>query len=210
MGNIFDRYCRRYDAWYYSHQKAYLSELRAVRELFPSRGKGLEIGVGTGRFAASLGIQMGIDPSRKMIEVASARGVDARLGCGEALPFEDASFDHVALIHSLCFVKKPYRVLTEARRVLKEKGTLLVGIIPRDSFLGAAYQKKKGIFYRNARFLTVFELLHKLAVLKFADFKFRETLFCLPDRMKRVECPKEGFAKGGFVVMSCRKKQKMD
>ncbi|MFA5167344.1 MAG: class I SAM-dependent methyltransferase [Candidatus Omnitrophota bacterium] len=205
MENIFDKFYKHYDAWYDRNRNAYLSELRAVRKFLPKEGKGLEIGVGTGRFAAPLGIKTGVDPSKKMIEIARLRGVDARLGRGESLPFQNSSFNYVVLIITLCFVKKPFRVLAEARRVLKRNGVLLVGIIPKDSFLGKAYQKKGSIFYKNARFFSMFELVHKLAVLKFVDFEFCETLFQLPDRIARIENPKKGFGKGGFVVVACRK-----
>jgi len=59
--NIFDRYYKRYDNWYEKNKFAYLSELKTVRKVLPRKGKGLEIGVGTGRFAAALGISTGID-----------------------------------------------------------------------------------------------------------------------------------------------------
>jgi ubiquinone/menaquinone biosynthesis C-methylase UbiE len=206
MKNIFDRFYERYDAWYDRNKKVYLSELRAVRKLLPKKGKGLEIGVGTGRFAAPLGIKTGIDPSKRMVQIARSRGIDARLGRGESLPFKNSSFNYAVLIVTLCFVKKPYRVLAEAHRVLKKNGVLLVGIVPKDSFLGKAYQKKGSIFYKNARFFSVFEVMHKLATLGFADFEFCETLFRSPDRIVRVENPKQGFGNGGFVVVACRKK----
>jgi ubiquinone/menaquinone biosynthesis C-methylase UbiE len=141
-----------------------------------------------------------------MIEIARTRGVDARLGRGESLPFKNSSFDYAVLIITLCFAKQPYRVLAEAHRVLKKNGVLLVGIIPKDSSLGKTYQKKDSIFYRNARFFSVFELIHKLAVLKFHDFEFCETLFRLPNKITRPESPRKGFGKGGFVVVACRKK----
>jgi ubiquinone/menaquinone biosynthesis C-methylase UbiE len=205
MKKAFDEFYKHYDAWYVRNRNAYLSELKAVRKFLPKEGQGLEIGVGTGRFAAPLGIKTGVDPSKKMIEIARLRGVDARLGRGESLPFKNSSFDYAVLIITLCFVKKPFRVLAEARRVLKKSGILLVGIIPRDSFLGKAYREKGGIFYEAARFFSVHELVHKLAVLKFVDFKFCETLFQLPDKIARIENPKEGFGEGGFVVVSCRK-----
>ena len=70
MSNIFDRYYKRYDAWYNKNKFAYLSELEAIKELLPKKGKGLEIGVGTARFAAPLGITTGVDPSENMLKIA--------------------------------------------------------------------------------------------------------------------------------------------
>ena len=41
----------------------------------PWRGLGLEIGVGTGRFAGPLGIEIGIDPSMTMLTYSIKRNV---------------------------------------------------------------------------------------------------------------------------------------
>ncbi len=53
----FDTYPDRYDDWFDRHPAAYQSELAVVGELWPEEGVGLEIGVGTGRFAEPLGIR---------------------------------------------------------------------------------------------------------------------------------------------------------
>lgn len=83
---------RRYDGWFASHQAAYLSELLAVRAMLPWQGNGLEIGAGTGRFAAPLGVSFGIDPAMPTLDYARERGVSVASGIGEALPFSDAQF----------------------------------------------------------------------------------------------------------------------
>jgi len=79
--NIFDKFYKKYDAWYERNKFAYLSELEAIKKVLPKKGKGLEIGVGTARFAKPLGIKYGIDPSKKMLEIAKKR--DVKLGYGE-------------------------------------------------------------------------------------------------------------------------------
>jgi len=48
-----------YDDWFSRTPFAYASELQAVRMLLPRRGTGVEIGVGTGRFAGEIGIPLG-------------------------------------------------------------------------------------------------------------------------------------------------------
>jgi len=204
--NIFERYCKKYDAWYDKHKFAYLSELEALRKVLPKKGKGLEIGVGTGRFAAPLGIKYGIDPSRKMLEIAKKRGVKVRLGSGEKLYFKNSSFDYVAIIITLCFIKDPIKVLGEARRVLKKNGKIISGIIDKDSFLGKFYQKKKSIFYKQARFFSVKEATRLLRETGFIKFSYYQTLFKLPDKIDSIEKPKRGFSKGGFVVISGEKR----
>ncbi|MCK4520157.1 MAG: class I SAM-dependent methyltransferase [Candidatus Omnitrophica bacterium] len=202
--NIFNRYYKKYDAWYEKNKFAYLSELEAIREVLPKEGKGLEVGVGTGRFAHALGIAMGIDPSRNMIDIAARRGVTVRWGFGEDLPFFEGTFDYAAIIITLCFVQNPLKVLQESRRVLKKNGKLIVGIIDKDSFLGEFYQRKKSLFYKQANFFSIKEVTDLLKVAGFNRFSFLQTIFQLPDKMKSIEKPQKGFGKGGFVVIDAQ------
>jgi hypothetical protein len=69
-----DRYPDRYEAWFDKHRQAYLAEVRAVRDLMPAADLGVEIGVGTGRFAALPGIRIGVDPFLAMVQTARKRG----------------------------------------------------------------------------------------------------------------------------------------
>jgi ubiquinone/menaquinone biosynthesis C-methylase UbiE len=48
---VFDKYFKEYDEWYEKNKLAYLSEVAALKKVIPKGKKGLEIGVGTGRFA---------------------------------------------------------------------------------------------------------------------------------------------------------------
>ncbi len=204
--NIFDKYYKRYDAWYDRNKFAYLSELRAIREVLPKWGKGLEIGVGTGRFAGALGIKFGIDPSKDMLKFAGHRGINVRLGFGERLPFKNATFDYVAIIITLCFVQNPRKVLKEAGRVLKKNGKIIIGIVDRDSFLGKYYQRKKSVFYKQANFFNVKEVTDLLENAGFSKFLYHQTLSKLPGKIKSVQKPQEDFGKGGFVVIRAEKR----
>ena len=65
----FDSQVDRYEGWFEKNSLAYESQVEAVRSVLPS-GNGVEIGVGTGRFAVPLGIKLGVDPSEAMREVA--------------------------------------------------------------------------------------------------------------------------------------------
>jgi len=51
--------------------------------------KGLEVGVGTGRLASKLGVGVGLDPSRNMLELSRRRDIMAVQGVAEKLPFQD-------------------------------------------------------------------------------------------------------------------------
>ena len=205
MKSVFDRYYKRYDSWYDKNKFAYLSELEVIKKVLPKKGKGLEIGVGTGRFAAPLGIKYGIDPSKRMLEIAKKRGVDVRLGYGEKLPFKNSTFDYVAIIITLCFVRDPVRVLSEARRVLRKNGKIIIGIIDKESFLGKFYQRKKSVFYKQADFFGIQELADLLKIIGFNRISYYQTIYKLPDKINSIQKVKKGFGSGGFVVISAYK-----
>jgi len=103
---IFDIYSKEYDQWYEENKFAYLSELEALKKVVPKKGKGLEIGVGTGRFAQPLGVTFGIDPSKKMLEIAKKRGIKTSVGKGENLPFTDNEFDYVLIVITIYVLLK--------------------------------------------------------------------------------------------------------
>ena len=207
MSTVFDKYYKRYDVWYDKNKFVYLSEIETIKKVLPKEAKGLEIGVGTGRFAAPLGITIGIDPSTAMIHIAEQRGVNVRRGLGENLPFFEDTFNYVAIIITICFVKNPLRVLQEAYRVLVNNGKLIVGIIDKDSFLGRYYQKKKSMFYKEANFLSVRELTKLLEKGGFENLEYYQTIFKLPDEINSIQKPQKGFGKGGFVVITSEKRR---
>ncbi|KKR96546.1 MAG: Methyltransferase type 11 [Candidatus Uhrbacteria bacterium GW2011_GWF2_41_16] len=205
MSNVFDRYWKEYDAWYDKHKFAYLSELAAIKKVLPKKGKGLEIGIGTGRFAALLGIQYGIDPSANMVRIAKKRKVNARVGYGQKLPYRDSAFDYVAIINTLCFVKNPEQVLRESWRVLKKNGKIIVGIIDKNNFLGKFYKRKKSIFYKRVNFFSCHDMFNLLKLQRFNHPISYQTIFDFPVNMASIQKPKKGYGEGGFVVFSARK-----
>ncbi|MDD5109323.1 MAG: class I SAM-dependent methyltransferase [Candidatus Omnitrophica bacterium] len=206
MSDAFDKHYKKYDAWYDKHKFAFLSELGAIRKVLPQNEKGLEIGVGTGRFASRLGIKYGVDPSENMLKIARKRGIDVHRTQGERLPFDSSTLDYITIIITLCFVKDPVEVLIEAKRVLKKRGKIIIGIIDKDSFLGRFYQGEKSLFYKQAHFFGVKEVTNLLKMSGFGRVSYYQTIYKMPDKMNSVEKPKKGFGKGGFVVLSAKKK----
>lgn len=202
--NVFDRYVLEYDRWYEKHKGVYLSELKALQSALSRGDKGLEIGVGTGRFAVPLGVKFGVDLSPSMAEFSRKRGIEVVIAQGEALPFRDNIFDFVLIVATLCFFKEPYKAIVEAKRVLKKGGKIVVGFIDRESFLGRIYleKKKDSLFFREAKFFSVHEVTSLLKQASFKKLSFFQTLFSPLDEINGVQIVKEGAGEGGFVVIS--------
>ena len=111
--------------------------LAAVREASPARI--LEVGCGEGEFSARLAAELGddvvaLDQSARMVELARVRGVDARVGDVQELPFADGSFDVAVAAWMLYHVPQLDRALRELARVLVPGGRL-VAITNRQNHL---------------------------------------------------------------------------
>ena len=149
----FENRADEYDAWYERHRLAYRSELRALRRLVGRPGRALEVGVGTGRFAAPLGVAFGVDPAGAMLRRARERDVAVVRAVGEELPVGADSLDLVLVALTLCFFDAPDRALIEARRVLRPDGRLVLGFLDPTSPPGRRYREEsRGPFYEGARF----------------------------------------------------------
>ncbi len=153
---VFERYWRRYDDWYDRNREIFRREVEALRGVLGNFERGLEVGVGTGRFAVELGIEYGIDVSLSMLKVAKERGVEVIRGDAKYLPFKRV-FDAVFFIFTLCFLDDPLRALKSARDVLVDGGRIVVCTIPKESKLAREYMEKDSPFYRVAKFYTVDE-----------------------------------------------------
>ncbi len=204
----FNKNVDQYEQWFIDHPLAYVSELHALRELLPALGSGVEIGIGTGRFAAPFGIKKGIEPSQAMAELAKKKGIDVITGVAEKLPFKDREFDYALMVTTVCFLDDMDLAFHEACRVLKQKGSFVIGFVDRDSPLGKEYlkRKNKSVFYKDATFYPVDEIVTHLEQAGFEQFEFRQTLFKPLDQMEGVEPVKKGYGQGSFVVVRGVKK----
>ena len=203
----FEKFTKRYDEWFEKHKYAYLSELNALKKALPPFKKGVEVGVGTGRFAKPLGIQYGVEPSEKMAEIARKRGIKVVNRVAENLPFCDESFDLVLMVTTICFVDDLEKSFKEAYRVLKKGGYILIGFIDKNSPLGNYYQqiKEKNPFYKDAVFYSTEEILDMLKKVGFKNFKIYQTIFHKLDEINSIEPVKEGYGEGSFVVILAQK-----
>jgi 2-polyprenyl-6-hydroxyphenyl methylase/3-demethylubiquinone-9 3-methyltransferase len=119
----------------------YLRDAVAAHGLDPSQSTALDVGCGGGLMAedvARMGFRVtGVDPSAGSLEVAREHARQSGLeieyveGVGEALPFEDASFDLVYCCDVLEHVDDVPAVLAESRRVLRPGGLFVYDTINR-------------------------------------------------------------------------------
>jgi len=203
----FEAHSERYEAWFARHEAAYLSELLAVRAFLPWSGRGLEIGVGSARFAAPLGVQVGVDASPAMLDLAAARGVEVVAGTAEQLPFPPACFDYALVVTTICFVDSPARMMAEAHRVLKPEGSLVIGFIDRDSPLGRDYlaHQTESVFYREATFYSAGDVEQLLGEAGFTIRPWGQTLSRSLAETREIEPLQPGRGRCSFVVVSACK-----
>ena len=195
----FEDFSEEYDEWFVRNNDKYEAELRALRYFIPANCNGLEVGVGSGKFAAPLGIKTGVEPSHKMADKARKLGIHVLPGIAEDLPILDSTFDFVLMVTTICFVDDLKKSFQEAFRVLKKEGLIVIGFIDKDSELGKVYRanKDKSHFYKIAEFFSTQEVLACLSKAGFGNFETKQTIFPGKDT-QRIE---NGFGTGSFVVI---------
>ncbi len=200
---MFD--AKEYDEWYEKHRDLYNAELNALRDVvkkYPSPK--LEIGVGTGRFAAPLRIEYGIDIDESMLKFAEQRGIKVIKAPAEKLPFPDRYFYMVLVCTTLPFLQDARKAMAEAHRVLRDDGGIVIAFIPADSYFGRKYRKYADdgdIRFRDAHFYTIDEVEHLLENMFYIVW-IRSTLIGNPPSLNTVE----GYIpEASFVVVEGRK-----
>ncbi len=209
--SLFDEGAEQYDLWFESPEgkPIFETEKHCLRGLLQT-GKGLwlEVGVGSGRFASSLGMSEGVDPSSGMLTIAVGRNIHAVRGMGEDLPYQDGTFGGVLMVTTLCFLIDPKRTLSECHRVLRPRATLLLGIVPAESKWGQLYTAKSQAghpLYSHAKFYTCKQVI---CICAERGFGFEKALCCLKSAPDEEPMPnlEEGIdERAGFVAMRFRR-----
>ncbi len=202
---VFEDYAEEYDSWYSRNPVVFENEVKAIKTL-NLKGRGLEVGVGSGVFAARLKVEVGLDPARNMLLLARKRGVEVVRAVGEAMPFKDGCFDYVLMVVTLCFLERVKEVLREVWRVLKRKGIFCNCIVPLNSRWGRFYSRRKdSVFYRFARFYTVEEAKRLMEHSGFKVTGYSATLSFGPLDPPKPEEPIGEYRGRGFVCLKAVK-----
>ncbi len=228
----FDEYAEEYDAWFLRNRQVLESEVLLLRHFLGSPGKAVSVGCGSGLFEHILRTEHGIDirhgvePASGMAQIAEKRGMKVKSGNAEALPFEDEEFDTVILNGTPGYVDDLRQAFSEAARVLKPGGAIVVADVPAESSYGLLYQLAtvKGTwddpylsslapphpypieFAAVARWRTTAEKLELLTAVGFVNLECAQTLTVHPKFSNdRVEQPVEGHERGDYVAIRGRK-----
>lgn len=140
----------------------------------------LDVGCGVGSYLVGLSkegrVNYGVDPLWetslvKAHKKADSEEVDIYLfrAFGEYLPFKDEVFDEVLCVSTLQHVNDQYKTLQEIKRVLKQKGLLLVSVpqtIRKSSF------KRLGVYTMHLNLKILNNMLNE------CGFKVIETKGC--------------------------------
>ena len=164
------------DAWYERNQKAVSKTdfsvdpvATAVVELANMQAAGerlqvLEIGCGEGRrlawLSGTLGLDVfGLEPSALAVEQACARGVKAKRGTADSLPFENAAFDIVifGFCLYLCDRQDLFRISQEADRVLKPDSWLVINDFFAPTPIKRTYHHRPGIYSYKMDYRALFD-----------------------------------------------------
>ncbi|WP_324781116.1 class I SAM-dependent methyltransferase [Thiobacillus sedimenti] len=204
-----------YDAWYATPRGRWIGNTEyalAMRGLAARPGSTLlDVGCGTGWFtrrAAADGLlATGLDRDPRALDFAHSHG-GAACGWAEgdatALPFGDASFDHVMSIAALCFVEDEPRAVAEIVRVARR--SFAIGWLNRASLLYRQKGRAGGSgTYRGARWHTAGELRAFFAGLPVRALRVRSAVF-LPSGTalaRRLEAAiPDALPWGGMLIVS--------
>lgn len=198
----FEKHSEEYEAWFDTYPEIYEAEIKTIEKLLLPFEKGIEIGIGSGRFALPLGIKKGIEPSQEMARIARSKGLEVREGCAEKLPLEDAGYDFVLMVTTICFVDDALQSLKEIYRILKPGGFVIIGFVDKDSDLGKLYEKNRAEsrFYKEATFYTTEEVISLLEKAGFGAIRSFQTLFGKTLEDVKTEI-KEGSDEGAFIAI---------
>lgn len=170
--SLFNQLADTYDAWYETERGQAIWRLEAECALSLYRPQPgdlvIDIGCGSGIFSRlwlELGARLvGIDESSEMLSIAQKKDDQGlyRVMDMHELDYPDDYFDAAVSSFALEFTKDPAKVVSEARRVVKPGGSVLIGTISSEGAYGKDYiaRGEQGHpIYSNASFHSLNDIL---------------------------------------------------
>ena len=133
-------------------------------------------------------------------------------GIAEELPYNDLQFDFVLMVTTICFIDNIDIAFKEVYRILKPSGYFIIGFVDKESTIGKLYQRNKttSVFYKEATFYSVNDVIQYLKNAGFTDFKINQTIFKSLETIKKIEPVKQGYGEGSFIVIKSQKKKEIN
>ncbi len=102
---------------------------------------------------------VGIEPSSAAVADAQLRGLDVTVGTADALPYASAAFDVVVFGFCLylCDPVDLFRIASEADRVLKSHGWIIIHDFFASIPTARPYSHRPGIYSRKMDYRTLFD-----------------------------------------------------
>lgn len=229
---LFDEHALEYDSWFLKNRNVLQSEVELLAGVLGDPGRALSVGCGSGLFEMILReghgieIRFGVEPAKGMAEIAVKRGLEVQIGSAEELRFDDNSFDTVLFNGTPSYIDDLRKAFSEAFRVLRSGGHIVVADVPAESSYGTLYRLAAMIgtwddpslqeiapavpypieFAAAANWRTTQEKLDLLRDVGFHGIRTSQTLTLHPKfSNEAVESPIPGHDRGDYVAIRARK-----
>lgn len=228
----FDEHAAEYDGWFMQNRNVLQSEVELLADALKDPGRTLSVGCGSGLFEMILReghdieITFGVEPAEGMAAIAEKRGMEVQIGGAEKLPFDDESFDTVLFNGTPSYIPGLKEAFTEAYRVLRPGGHVVVADVPAESSYGTLYRLAAMVgdwsdptlrdlapetpypmeFAAAANWRTTQEKLDLLSEVGFSGSETTQTLTLHPKFSNDgVETPVPGHDRGDYVAIRAAK-----
>ena len=125
----------------------------------------LDVGGGTGRGAGALSVRERIvaDAAEGMTRQARRNGFEAVRADAANLPFDDESVDAILIVDALHHFGDPDRTITEAERLLRPGGVLVIREIDPTALVGRVIETGEHLYGFDSTFFAPEDLARRVA-----------------------------------------------